>query len=223
MALTRDETLSVAVATLLQGPVYAEEDPVVWAALRAQSHRIADYLKTLGMRVIVDDADGYAYLRSEEQLPDGMPRLHRRHKLGMRASVLLVLLRQRMTAAEAEEATPRLIVTREEMVEWMRLYHPAGVSEERIAADIPKLEDLGYLKRLRGSDGVYEARRIIKAQVSADYLTRFAEELLEAAGGAPPESAEGPEYVSLAAPIAEAVVVAGRTEATGSEGDDDGE
>jgi Domain of unknown function (DUF4194) len=183
MALTRDEALSVAVTTLMRGPVYAEEAPGVWTTLRSQSARITDFLKVLGMRVIVDDVDEYAYLRSEDELPDGMPRLHRRHKLGMRASVLLVLLRQRMTAAEAEEATPRLVVTREEMVEWMRLYHPAGTSDERIGADIPKLEDLGYLKRLRGSEGVFEARRIIKAQVSADYLTRFAADLLSAAAG----------------------------------------
>lgn len=183
MALTRDEALSVAVTTLMRGPVYAEEAPAVWATLRAQSARITDFLKVLGMRVIVDDVDEYAYLRSEDELPEGMPRLHRRHKLGMRASVLLVLLRQRMTAAEAEEATPRLVITREEMIEWMRLYHPAGTNDERIGADIPKLEELGYLKRLRGSEGLFETRRIIKAQVSADYLTRFAADLLTAAAG----------------------------------------
>jgi len=192
MTLTRDEALSVAVATLLRGPVYAEEDRAVWATLRAQPVRVSEHLKMLGMRVVVDDVDEYAYLRTFDELPEGMPRLHRRHKLGMRASVLLVLLRQRMTAAEAEEATPRLIVTRDEMVEWMRLYHPAGTSEERIAADIPKLEELGYLKRLPGSDGTYEARRIIKAQVSADYLTRYADELTAAtAAGARPNTDGG--------------------------------
>jgi hypothetical protein len=192
MTLTRDEALSVALSTLLRGPVYAEEDQLVWATLRAQPVRVSEYLRVLGMRVVIDDIDEYAYLRTFDELPDGMPRLHRRHKLGMRASVLLVLLRQRMTAAEAEEATPRLIVTRDEMVEWMRLYHPAGTSEERIAGDIPKLEELGYLKRLRGSDNTYEARRIIKAQVSADYLTRYAGELLAAAAaGARPGTADG--------------------------------
>lgn len=184
MTLSRDDALSVTVATLLRGPVYVEEDSVVWSALQAQSARVSDFLKVLGMRVIVDDVDGYAYLRSDAELPEGMPRLHRRHKLGMRASVLLVLLRQRMTSAEAEEATPRLIVTREEMVEWLRLYHPPGTNDERIATDITKLEDLGYLKRLRGEAGSYEARRIIKAQVSADYLTRFSDDLLAAAAGA---------------------------------------
>jgi len=184
MTLSRDDALSVTVATLLRGPVYAEEDPVVWSALQAQSARVRDFLTVLGMRVIVDDVDDYAYLRSDDELPEGMPRLHRRHKLGMRASVLLVLLRQRMTSAEAEEATPRLIVTREEMVEWLRLYHPPGTNDERIATDITKLEELGYLKRLRGEAGSYEARRIIKAQVSADYLTRFSDDLLAAAAGA---------------------------------------
>lgn len=191
MTLTRDEALSVAVATLLRGPVYAEEDQAVWATLRAQPVRVSEHLKVLGMRVVVDDVDEYAYLRTFDELPEGMPRLHRRHKLGMRASVLLVLLRQRMTAAEAEEATPRLIVTRDEMVEWMGLYHPAGTSDERIAADIPKLDELGYLKRLRGSDGTYEARRIIKAQVSADYLTRYADELTAAAAAGARPDADG--------------------------------
>lgn len=181
LTLTRDEPLSVAVATLLRGPVYAEEDQTVWATLRSQHSRVTEYLQVLGMRVVLDDVDEYAYVRTLDELPEGMPRLHRRHKLTLRTSVLLVLLRQRMTAAEAEQATPRLVVTRDEMVEWMRLYHPAGTAEERIAEDVTRLEELGYLRRLRTPEVTYEARRIIKAKVGAEYLTQFTDELLAAA------------------------------------------
>jgi hypothetical protein len=126
----------------------------------------------------VDDTDGYAYVRTFEELPEGMPRLMRRHRMTFRATVLLVLLRQRMTVAETQEATPRLILTQAEIIEMMRLYHPPGTAEERIALDIGRLAELGFLKKLRGSEPTYEARRIIKALVTANWLTTYAGELL---------------------------------------------
>ena len=173
-----DDGLSIALASLLRGPVYEEEDGAAWIAIRSQPGRLHDHLRVLGMQLVVDDGDGYAFLRTLDELPDGMPRLMRRHRLSFTTSVLLVLLRQRMTTAEAEEASPRLVLSATEMVEMMRLYHPPNTSHERILQDVARLEDLGYLKRLRGPDDAFEARRIIKAQVTADWLAAYAAQLL---------------------------------------------
>jgi Domain of unknown function (DUF4194) len=184
-----DDGLSIALACLMRGPVYEEEDGAAWIAIRSQPGRLHDHLRVLGMQLVVDDGDGYAFLRTLDELPEGMPRLMRRHRLSFTTSVLLVLLRQRMTTAEAEEATPRLVLTAQEMVEMMRLYHPRNTSHERILQDVARLEDLGYLRRLRGSEDAYEARRIIKAQVTADWLAAYATQLLAAAR----PNADGPD------------------------------
>lgn len=174
------EGISVAAASLLRGPVYAEDNPKAWNAIRTSPGPLRDVLSVLGMRLVVDEALEFAYLRMLDELPDGMPRLFRRHQLTYHCTVLLVLLRQRMTQAEADEATPRLIVTGAQLVEDMRLYHREGTPEEKIALDIGRLESLGYLRKLVGQEDTYEARRVIKAVVTAEWLEEFGARLLAA-------------------------------------------
>lgn len=170
--------LSVALATLLQGPVYAEDSPAVWASVSSLGSQLRDHLNALGMRLVVDTTEQYAYLRGDDDLPDGMPRLVRRHALSYSTTVLLILLRQQLTSAEADADTQRLIVTTEQIVEMMRLYHPSGTSDEKIATDIARLAELGYLKRMRSIEDTWEVRRIIKAIVTADWISEWGEKLL---------------------------------------------
>jgi hypothetical protein len=193
--------LSVALATLLRGPLHAEDALPVWRSLTTLGPQLREHLEVLGMRLVVDDVEQYAYLQQLDELPEGMPRLARRHALTYGSTVLLILLRQRMTTAEADGETPRLIVTAAEMTEWMRLYRRDGVSEERIAGDISVLVKLGYLRRLRDSDDTYEVRRIIKALVTADWLATYRDRLIDAA--AAPAAPAADEPVHSAEPVAE--------------------
>ncbi len=175
--------LSVALATLLRGPLHAEDTPGVWRSISTIGPQLREHLEILGMRLVVDDVERYAYLSTLDELPEGMPRLARRHALTYSSTVLLILLRQQLTTAESDGETPRLIVTTAEMTEWMRLYHREGVSEERIAVDVAVLVKLGYLRRLRDSENTFEVRRIIKALVTADWLAEYRDRLLNAANG----------------------------------------
>ncbi|MPQ99598.1 DUF4194 domain-containing protein [Modestobacter sp. I12A-02628] len=171
--------LSIALAHLLRGPVHAEDVPAVWTSITSLGPQLREHLEVLGMRLVVDDVENYAYLRQLDELPEGMPRLVRRHALTFTATVLLILLRQQLATAESDGDTPRLIVTTEEMVESMRLYHRDGTSDEKIAYDITALVNLGYLRRLRGETDVFEVRRIIKALVTADWIAEFGDRLLQ--------------------------------------------
>jgi len=45
---------------------------------------------------------------------------------------------------------------------------------DRIDAHRAKVVELGFLRRLRGPDGQYEVRRILKACVDAQWLDEFA-------------------------------------------------
>jgi hypothetical protein len=171
--------LSIALAHLLRGPVHAEDVPAVWTSITSLGPQLREHLEVLGMRLVVDDVENYAYLRQLDELPEGMPRLVRRHALTFTATVLLILLRQQLATAESDGDTPRLIVTTEEMVESMRLYHRDGTSDEKIAYDVNPLVNLGYLRRLRGETDVFEVRRIIKALVTADWIAEFGDRLLQ--------------------------------------------
>lgn len=184
---TTNPELSIALATLLQGPVYSEDSPAVWASVNSLGSQLRDHLNALGMRLVVDATEQYAYLRADDELPDGMPRLVRRHSLSYSTTVLLILLRQQLTGVEADADTQRLIVTTEQIVEMMRLYHPSGTSDEKIATDITRLAELGYLKRMRSTEDTWEVRRIIKAIVTADWISEWGEKLLRQ----PPDTRTG--------------------------------
>ncbi len=89
----------VAAVNLLQGPVF-EHEGERW---RRVSHGKADlngYFKQIGLRVIVDPVEGYAYL---EQLPDDelrdLPRIVRRRQLSLGATIYGFFLRQELDRA----------------------------------------------------------------------------------------------------------------------------
>ncbi len=171
------DALMIAAASLLKGPVYAEEDARTWAAIGTHLAALRDHFRVLGLRVLVDDADRFAYLKTEDELPEGMPRLQRRHTLSKHATVLAVLLRQRLQQAESTGDVPRVVLSGEELLEMMRLYYAEGTSDERIQRSISALEKIGFLRKLSGDHG-YEIRRIVKAVINGEWIATFGERLL---------------------------------------------
>jgi hypothetical protein len=77
--------LTAVVVPLLKGVLYRDEDPGLWAALLKLQPRLRDYMAVLALDVRVDEAEGYAFLRSFPDADDAaskMPRLVRRQPLG---------------------------------------------------------------------------------------------------------------------------------------------
>lgn len=99
-AVTHDQlNLSIPVTALLKGVIYRDTDEIAWTHLMGLTSRVCDYVSTIGLDVVVDDSQGFAYLRSrpEEELEDrDIPRLIPRHSLTRNATVLLVLLRKKL-------------------------------------------------------------------------------------------------------------------------------
>ncbi|NCC77957.1 MAG: DUF4194 domain-containing protein, partial [Clostridia bacterium] len=63
------------------------------------------------------------------------------------------------------------------VVELIRIFLPAGSNEARLIDQVEthlnKITDLGFVRRLRGQNQMYEVRRIIKAFVDAQWLSDF--------------------------------------------------
>ncbi len=182
--MSEHETAS-AIIRLMQGVVYRESDEASWSAIKADLGTVRDHFATIGVDVVIDDVEGYAYLRTREPADgeDPLPRLVRRRSLTYNVSLLLVLLRGRLMEFETSGGEGKLVLTTEQIVEMLRLFQRDSSNEARIVdqaeTTIRKVEDLGFLKLLRGSRNEWEVRRIIKAYVDAETMGRLEATLTE--------------------------------------------
>jgi len=186
--------LSALVIPLLKGVLYQENDSVQWGGLLNLQARLRDYVSVLGLELVLDEAEGYAFLRAKAEVEDeGVPKLPRlvaRRPLSFTVSLLLALLRKKLAEFDASGGDTRLILTRDEIVELVRVFLPESSNEARVIDQLDthlgKIVDLGFLRRLKTATApqgrqtaVFEVRRILKAFVDAQWLTDFDVRLAE--------------------------------------------
>lgn len=177
--------LSVVVVSLLRGVLDQEEKAEVWHVLLNLQAAVRDYVAVLGLELVLDEAEGYAFLRSrpedEEKPETAIPRLVRRQPLAFPVSLLLALLRKKLAEFDATGGETRLILSRDEIAELFRVFLPAGSNEakliDQVDSHLNKVAKLGFLRPLRGQKQMFEVRRILKAFVDAQWLTEFDERL----------------------------------------------
>lgn len=180
--------LSALVISLLKGVIYQEGDASLWNALIQLQARVRDYVAALGLELVLDEAEGYAFLRSraegdDESIPK-LPRLVARRPLSFPVSLLLALLRKKLAEFDASGGDTRLVLTRDEIIELVRVFLPETSNEakliDQIETHLNKIVELGFLRRLKpgsgtpaGAAAVFEVRRILKAFVDAQWLAEF--------------------------------------------------
>jgi hypothetical protein len=171
--------LSVAVVHLCRGPVYRDGNERPWDYLLRHHNEVSDYVRVLGLEVVVDEAEGYAYLRSEQRDdgPGTLPRLVARRPLSFPVSVLLALLRKRLAEFDATSSDSKLVLSRDQLIEMLRLFLPESTNQARVVEQVDtyinRVVELGFLRRLRGDQDLYEVRRILKAYVDGQWLADF--------------------------------------------------
>jgi hypothetical protein len=183
MAETSDsgKELSLLAIQLLKGVLYQESEQ--WQALLSLQARVRDYVAVLGLELVLDEAEGYAFLRTrpeDEEAGTTLPRLVARRPLSFPVSLLLALLRKKLAEFDAGGGDTRLVLSRDEIVDLIRLFLPEGTNEvklmDQVESHISKIVDLGFLRKLKSSAGQvagYEVRRILKAFVDAQWLAEF--------------------------------------------------
>jgi hypothetical protein len=170
---------SLVLVALMKGVVFAEEAPKNWQALLDLQARVRDHVAPLGLELILDEPEGYAYLR-QRVAGEGeaeLPRLVPRRALGFQVSLLLVLLRKKLAESDAQGDSTRIILGRDQIVDLLRVFMPESANEarltDRLDANLNKIVEMGFLRRLRGKDGEFEIQRILKAFVDAQWLSEF--------------------------------------------------
>ncbi|MBK8972721.1 MAG: DUF4194 domain-containing protein [Hahellaceae bacterium] len=196
---TRDTTtaesntdLSVLLIRLLKQVLYRDEDERLWSTLLSLQAHVRDYVAVLNLELFLDDAEGYAFLKSRVDVDDdksatALPRLVTRRPLSFPVSLMLALLRKKLAEFDAGGSDTRLVLERDSLVEMVRVFLPEGPNEARLIDQIEttlnKVVELGFLKKLKPASGSsagtasYEVRRILKAFVDAQWLADFDERL----------------------------------------------
>jgi Domain of unknown function (DUF4194) len=182
----RDElSLPLVVTHLMKGVVYRDTHDKAWQHLVQLVPRVSDYVATLGLVVVVDESEGYAFLRSKPEDPDdddSVPRLIPRHALSFHTSLLLALLRKKLAESDADDGY-RLILSRDQILDVMLMFMPTSSNEakvtDQIDRTISKVVDLGFLRRMPKQDNQFEVRRVLKAFVDGQWLSEFDARLAE--------------------------------------------
>lgn len=173
---------------LLKGPVeYLDKTP--WEQIIQYQAELTRFLQGLGLILVLDKEDGYAYLeqiRLDEE--DSTAGWIRRTALTYDESVLLVLLREMMAEFEVGEVTNReLVKKRREIKEYAELFFKETASRVKFIRELDRLidkaEELGFLSRVEDhelfDEQKFRVKKIIKARVDNEVLDNFKQQLTD--------------------------------------------
>ncbi|HVW61080.1 MAG TPA: DUF4194 domain-containing protein [Puia sp.] len=177
---------------LLKGPVeYLEKG--AWEQLLQYQVELTRFLQQLGLVLVLEKDDGYAYLEQmrldEEESVAGWVR---RVQLGYEESILLVLLRDMMAEFEVGDAGAReLIKKRREIKEYAELFFKENPSRVKFIRDLDRLidrvEELDFIEKVEQADlsdeEKFRIKKIIKARVDHEILENFKNQLTQYAAG----------------------------------------
>ena len=173
---------------LLKGPLeYTEKSQ--WEKLLLYKKELTQFLRTLGLSLVLHEEDGYAYLKhfdlNEE---DGAVSWSQKRALNYEESLLLILLREMMGEFETGEAISReLIKKRREIKEYAELFFKENASRVKFMQDIDRLidrvEEYGFLHLLEDHEIADEQRfrikKIIKSKIGSEELNEFYQQLVQ--------------------------------------------
>jgi len=204
VAGTHAADFSGALIALMGGIVDREDNPALWQRLIELRQRVAEYVAAMGLELMLDEAEGYGYLRQRRAAPGEpeLPRLVARRQLGYSVSLLLALLRRKLGEFDADGGdggNARLIMDGAEIAEMARMFLADAANEaklmDRVETDVKKIAEMGFLRRLRGNEDRFEVRRMLKSFVDAQWLGEFEKRLAEyrahASGAGAASEAEG--------------------------------
>jgi hypothetical protein len=176
-------SLSALLVTLLKGVIYRDKNPDLWQSLSGLYAQVAEQGAILGLDCVVDENEGYAYFRQKdtEEGETAIPRLVQKRQLSYSVSLLCVLLRKKIVETDAGGDASRVILTREQIIDLMRIYMPDMGNEvkmiEQIDTALRRVIEMGFIRTLEHGKDTYEVRRILRAFVDADWISSLDEKL----------------------------------------------
>lgn len=179
---------SIAAVHLLQGVVY-HDDCRIWELVLAHQTRLGSYFGRIGLRLVVDMPEGFAFLRQLEDDEidhvhgyDKLPKLFHKKRLSYDATLVCVLLREELRRFEEEEVdNAKCVIATDELFEQWKSFFPAVQDELRLRraleAALTTMEELKFIRVFAKDPQEWELRRILKARVPVAELEKLWNEL----------------------------------------------
>jgi hypothetical protein len=157
----------------------------MWLTIRAQQDDIRHYFRQIGQELIVDEGEGYAFIRQiEAQDEERIPRLVQRHPLSYMSTLLAACMREEFLRFDAAPGdSTRLVKTRDELrnfiIDFLRDSTNQVRDVARLDRAIQQLVDLSFLRPLGSAEqNTFEVMRIVKARIGPAELEEIKERLL---------------------------------------------
>lgn len=177
---------------LLKDVIYEEEARYWNDLVKIHELPLRRYFAQIGLDLIVNRQEGFAYLRQtppDDAEANPLPRLMVRRSLSVDQSILCVLLRECLedyTISESASREP--ILTLRDIREMVELFFRERDTQQRFLKDVRKtVEDvkkMGFLEVLGNGDNNlnedevrYRVKRILKAFIGADELRQLAQQI----------------------------------------------
>lgn len=176
-----------AIIKLLQGVIY-DDSKKLWNELLNYQAQIQNYFEQIGVNLILNEKDGYAYLSQPENTDNTIPRLTRKYTISYELTILLVILRDFLEEHDAKPTdTQKCFVSEREIKERAELFFKNKANKtkllNKIVANINKAVDYKFLKPLAEKETYEEKRfeilRIIKSKISLSKLEEIKQKLQE--------------------------------------------
>jgi hypothetical protein len=166
---------------LLQSIVY-DDEKAIWNDILAFQHQIRNYFAVMGLELILNEQEGFAYLSQPDAVDGGvvMPRLVRRMPISYEVTLLCVVLREALEEFDIKNTDSRkLFLTNKDIKDRIELFFGDRSDKvkllERLDSYINTAVTLGFLKEMdiRSHDlqnKTYEVRRVLKSKINNEKL-----------------------------------------------------
>lgn len=174
------------IVKLLQGAVYYEDK--LWDELILNQIQIDRFFRQIGIELIMEEKDGYAFLRQKEDEEGKTIGLIRRMPLTYEQTLLCVLLREWLDEFEITDTETRnLYITHKQFRERIEIFFKEKSNQAKLLRNLDTLIkdmlNLDFLKKIEDTpypdERKYEVRRIIKSKITADKLFEFKQKLTD--------------------------------------------
>ena len=173
---------------LLQGPLYrTNANDKNWNTLTAYESKIQEYFYTIGLHVVIEKSDGYAFLSqlADEDSNDSLPHLIKKIPLTPEISLLCVLLREALDSFDSSQSDSSVLVLSEnEIKDMLSVFLKEKTDQTKFYSKLDgylmQLVNLSFLRELNKDDTFvksntailereFEVRRIIRAKIDTEF------------------------------------------------------
>lgn len=180
------EKHSIPIIHLFKGILY-DTNEIVWKSLLQQETHVRNYFAVVGLELIINEAEGFAFLKQKvfsEEAMVNLPKLVEKRQLSFPVSILAILLRKKLLEFDNKGNDSRLVLKKSDIVELLISFLPNNTSNEKKIIDkidtyITRLIELGFLRELKNEENYYEVSRILIAYMPVEQLQLTLDKLNE--------------------------------------------